>query len=1144
MGSSFDTYAVIIYVTDIEQEHVLSMFDWDVFYLKNDEGTYYRHFIQRDGRKLPVIALRQNEKGSISSATTALKAINSFNPQYVIMPGIAAGIHFKHKQVQPELGDVVVADSVWNLSKGKYAELELSDLNDGEMGYIPRPSISNITPESRKLLRRYVKSDANPVRTHIGTFLTAGAVVANSHFIDRAILSSNHVAKALDMESYGLFYACEISGTNHPTPIIAKGISDFADEHKSDESQNMAACNSVAFVAYLLENLPYSLKGNNKKNIHDIRLSKILKDDFKNGNHFSIILTACNCIIMLIMCCLLVDGLLCSERNGTFIPNNLYVGMIASALILMCFCFIYYWKYKVRWKTEFDDVLSRTTKMENDMQLISEIRKKLLAPGHFENENILLDAHNLSGNNLECDFYDYDTLGHGKFALMICSPLAQSVPSGFLMMLLKDCFNIFLKENEGLAQATARMNEFLTSSNLAHILCESWTGVYDSKTQILSYVNAGHLTPVLVKSDGTVLELTDGTDNPKLGLDNSVFTECKVDIGADDRLILISRGIEECRNAEGEIFGRRRLLRLVCDNRILGQTNLPTTISAEVKEFSKTGPVAVHGTIMSVLFKKKSVSKLLIGHIVDVEVKTIFDGRVEIGNGKIGSVTPSAQVPKEAPYILPGFIDSHVHIESSMLTPAQFALAAARHGTIGIVTDPHEIANVLGIPGIDYMIGNAGTVNFNFLFGAPSCVPSCGGDVETCGAVLDVDDTKRLLEREDIGFLSEMMNYPGVLAGNQDVMEKIEAAKKVGKPVDGHAPGLLGRERACYASAGITTDHECTTLEEGESCVESGMYVLIREGSAAKNFEALIPLLDKYPEKIMFCTDDSHTGDYEFGHVNEIVKRALEKGYDIWDVLRAACITPQLHYGLDWGRLRQGDDATFIVVDSISPSMKILDTYVRGDVVMPVNNDNSEDYPNAFYADQITGSDIERIGVDENGYVHVIVAKDGELATGCDIVKPGDKDYPWDQVQKIVVLNRYVRNASPAVGLIRGFGIKDGAMASSVAHDCHNVVAVGSGDSQIVRALNEVISMKGGIVALCGNNRISRLALPIAGLMSPLDSQSVARCNRELSNTIAAAGCTMHSPFITMSFMCLPVIPALKITDRGVFDFNSWKFVH
>lgn len=552
-----------------------------------------------------------------------------------------------------------------------------------------------------------------------------------------------------------------------------------------------------------------------------------------------------------------------------------------------------------------------------------------------------------------------------------------------------------------------------------------------------------------------------------------------------------------------------------------------------------------------------------LGHILDIPTRRMIDGEIRILNGHISAINPLPDVPEEAPYYLPGFIDAHVHIESSMMVPAEFARIAVEHGTTGIITDPHEIGNVLGVEGIDFMIRSAGHVKFNFCFGAPSCVPSCGSDLETSGAVLDSKVIAELMQRDDIHFLAEMMNYPGVLAGDKEVMAKIDAALRAGKRVDGHAPGVVGEERKRYAAAGVTSDHECSTTDEGRECIEAGMMLQIREGSAAKNFERLIPLLREYPDKVMFCTDDCHPTDLVRGHIDRLVRRAMAQGYDIWDILTAACVNPVRHYGLNWGLLQVGDTADFISIDNLTPYFRIRKTYVRGVKVYSHNSyfkaiesqrksiesqmSMLNDYPNRFVANPVSEEDI-RLDITPGSRVHVIVAEDGSLLTGNEeILITGnpmiDSRSNWADVQKIVVYNRYTEGAKPVVGLIRGFGLKNGALAASIAHDCHNIVAIGSDDRQLLRALNRVIHMKGGQVAIAGEQMVS-LPLPIAGLISPLNGHEVAFRSAELEETVREAGCPLHSPFITMAFMCLPVIPSLKITDKGLIDTERFEFIH
>lgn len=548
------------------------------------------------------------------------------------------------------------------------------------------------------------------------------------------------------------------------------------------------------------------------------------------------------------------------------------------------------------------------------------------------------------------------------------------------------------------------------------------------------------------------------------------------------------------------------------------------------------------------------------GHIVDVVRREIFDGEIVIKDEKIVEVKRYKLPEREEPwpYIMPGFIDSHVHIESSMMVPHKFARIAVSHGTIGVIADPHEIANVLGVEGVNYMIRSGKEAHFNFLFGSPSCVPATGGDLETCGKVIDAKDTEELMAREDIGFLGEMMNYPGVLADDKEVMAKITAALRNGKPVDGHAPGLTGHQRDRYAAAGITTDHECTTLDEGRSCIKAGMKVIIREGSAAKDYQLLSPLIKESPNMVMFCTDDCHPDDFVRGHINLIVKRALADGYDLWDVLQAACVNAQKHYKQSWGLLQVGDPATFITVDNFSSHFRVESTWIRGEEVFDYNaslhfhHDDVKhildfDYPNNFVAAPITAADIN-IDLKPGDTVHIIHASDGSLLTEHEEVELTgnplfDSHYPWKEVQKIIVYNRYVPGAKPIVGLIRGFDIKNGAIAGSVAHDCHNIVAIGSSDECLVKAINRIVEMQGGQVVVSPEEMLD-IPLPIGGLMAPMGGHEIAfrtLCIQEKAKDI---GCKMKSPFITMAFMCLPVIPDIKITDRHLIDTKNMKVIY
>jgi adenine deaminase len=530
------------------------------------------------------------------------------------------------------------------------------------------------------------------------------------------------------------------------------------------------------------------------------------------------------------------------------------------------------------------------------------------------------------------------------------------------------------------------------------------------------------------------------------------------------------------------------------------------------------------------------------GNIVDVENLRIYKGTVHISNGKIITIESRDVVEKQ--FILPGLIDAHVHIESSMLLPAEFARLAVVHGTVATVSDPHEIANVLGSEGVRFMITNSKKTPFKFYFGAPSCVPATS--FETSGARLDVAATEALLALPDIWYLSEMMNYPGVISRDPEVMAKLKAAKKSGKPVDGHAPGLTGEEARLYAQAGITTDHECFTLEEALDKIRWGMKVLIREGSAARNFDALLPLLAEYSSDIMFCSDDKHPDDLVKGHINLLVKRAIASGYDPLQIIRACTLNPVVHYKLDTGLLRPGDDADFIVVDNLL-DFTILATYIKGQKVAENGSSLiksiSEDTPNKFLARSIKESDIAVKSFP--GTLKVQKAFEGQLITEVMFAEPLIKDGcvisdTRRDILKLMVMNRYAV-ALPSVCFVHGFGLKHGAIASTVAHDSHNIIAVGVSEKDIVKAVNLLVANKGGIAFADGDNTFI-LPLPVAGLMSNLDGYEVARKYDEIHQHAKALGSRLAAPYMTLSFMALLVIPALKLSDKGLFDGKTFQF--
>lgn len=557
------------------------------------------------------------------------------------------------------------------------------------------------------------------------------------------------------------------------------------------------------------------------------------------------------------------------------------------------------------------------------------------------------------------------------------------------------------------------------------------------------------------------------------------------------------------------------------------------------------------------------------GNIVDIAAKNIFYGEVSVENNKIKSIAPVNPPPggvlsKEnerssgGGFILPGFIDSHVHIESSMLVPSEFAKLSVVHGTVGTISDPHEIANVCGIEGVEFMIANGKTVPFKFHFGAPSCVPAT--IFETAGAALDAAAVDALLQKEEIFYLSEMMNFPGVLYGDEEVYKKIASSKKYGKPVDGHAPGLRGDDAKKYIEAGISTDHECFTAAEALDKLNCGMKILIREGSAAKNFEALIDLMHEHHEMMMFCSDDKHPDSLADGHINQLCARAVAKGIDLFKVLQAACINPVQHYKMNIGLLQEGDAADFIVVEDLK-DFKVMQTYIDGALVAEkgeskvvseksevLNNfDCSEKNISGF---RFAAPSISPEGggnpVDISEIIYAIEALDGQLITNKIVCKPIIKHGLYESdvandILKIVVVNRY-KNAPIAKAFIKNFGLKHGAIASSVAHDSHNIVAVGVDDESLMKAVNLVIQERGG-VSCVSHEKEMVLGLPVAGLMSNDDGYKVAAAYTAIDKMVKEAlGSTLTAPFMTLSFMALLVIPHLKLSDMGLFDGDKFEF--
>ncbi len=537
------------------------------------------------------------------------------------------------------------------------------------------------------------------------------------------------------------------------------------------------------------------------------------------------------------------------------------------------------------------------------------------------------------------------------------------------------------------------------------------------------------------------------------------------------------------------------------------------------------------------------MTNILKGNLVDIHQNKIYPAEISIENGKIISIkkidTPQTN------FILPGFIDAHVHVESSMLIPSEFARAAVVHGTVATISDPHEIANVIGVAGVEYMLDNAAKVPFHFFFGAPSCVPATS--FETAGAIIDSNDIEKLMARPEIIYLAEMMNFPGVINDDEEVLKKLQAAKKHNKPIDGHAPGLIGQIMKDYFSKGITTDHECYMYEEALEKLEFGVNIIIREGSAAKNFETLIPLFEKYHKQMMFCSDDKHPDGLLIGHINLLVKRAIAKGCNLFDVLRAASYNVVKHYNLPVGLLKEGDSADFIVTDNLT-DLTILSTYIKGQCVAEYGKTNIKrveaQIVNNFNCDKKYPADFKIKAQSKN--IRVIEAIDGQLITN-------EGTYPTNNVNgfiesnidndvlKIVVVNRY-QNAPIAISFVKNIGLKFGAIASCVAHDCHNIVAVGTNDADLCEAVNLIIENKGGI-SVCDKNNKHVLPLPVAGIMSTEDVNVVAEKYISIDKAAKQLGTTLQAPYMTLSFLALLVIPHLKLSDKGLFNGNIFEFV-
>lgn len=561
-------------------------------------------------------------------------------------------------------------------------------------------------------------------------------------------------------------------------------------------------------------------------------------------------------------------------------------------------------------------------------------------------------------------------------------------------------------------------------------------------------------------------------------------------------------------------------------------------------------------------------------YILDVLTDSVYPARITIADGIFKEIAPidvaeETEIDVEG-LILPGFIDSHIHIESSMVTPAQFAKIAVRHGTTAVVCDPHEIANVSGIEGINFMIENASTVPFNFYFTAPSCVPATC--FETSGAILDSSDIEFLLKKDEIVALAEMMNFPGVINGDEEVLRKLELARKYNKPIDGHAPLVSGKDLDKYIEQGIVTDHECSNFSEAIEKKHKGMRIMVRDGSSAKDMEALFDFSQRMeylknqdsfgiiPSEVLerrihapifdfIASDDKHPNDLIQGHLDKSIKKAVDLGIDVIESVKMVTINPASHYGLDGGAIVPGAKADFVVIDNLN-DFNIQKTYIAGECVYDGESvlfDAPEvETVNRIQVSKKSPEDFEVCYDGDECEVNVIKCYNGDLLTKkttarlmcCDNkVKPDI----YQDVLKIAVVERY-GGEKVANAFIKGFGLKKGAIASSVAHDSHNIIVVGYDSEMMAEAVNTIIDNKGGI-AVVSEDFSDSLSLPIAGLMTNKDAYAVAKKLDILHKMASALGCKLDAPFMTMAFMALLVIPSLKISDLGLFDVDAFEFI-
>lgn len=524
------------------------------------------------------------------------------------------------------------------------------------------------------------------------------------------------------------------------------------------------------------------------------------------------------------------------------------------------------------------------------------------------------------------------------------------------------------------------------------------------------------------------------------------------------------------------------------------------------------------------------------GQLVDVLRGEIYPACVNFDENNIVRIERKLAAPPQ--YILPGLIDAHVHIESSLLTPYRFAEKAVAHGTTAVVANPHEIANVMGMAGIRYMVDDGKSTPLRFFYSAPSSVPSTA--METSGAVIGWKEVREMLSTGDFVSLGEVMDVPGVLREDPALMSKIEVAVQFGKPIDGHAPGLGGYDLDRYVMAGISTDHECTTVREAEEKDRKGMTVMVREGSAARNLNALMPFASKH--KHFLVTDDLSAVDMADGHVDSLLRKAVAAGMDPIHAIRAASMWPAQHYGLPGGSVYLNGPADLVVVDDLI-HFTVLETWIGGRLVAkdgrPLFAGAPTTVPPGIASGEVLAKDLRVTSRRPVATVRVIKVLPDEVSSlagtaDLDVDDSAVLTDPSRDILLMAVVNRY-RPASPAVAFVSGFRLSRGAMASSVAHDSHNLIGVGTDPALLALALNAVAAQGGGYYVTDAVNSV-RLELPVAGLMSPLPWDEVARKEGEINAFLQGMGCPLPAPFMTLSFQSLLTVPDLKLGDRGLFD--------